>query len=82
MTAAATTITLELPRGVAESEARLSYAIGLFSEGKVSLGKASELSGISKAEFMLALSRRGIPVCNYDPEEIAQEREVLRRHLG
>ena len=44
------------------SEYRLRRAIREYVEGKVSLGKASEIAGVSKRKFMVILEDLGIPL--------------------
>jgi predicted HTH domain antitoxin len=72
-------ITLDLPANLSAPEARVIVAVALFAEGKMSLGKAAEISGLPKDEFMRAVGKRGIPVFNQDPEELDQDLEVLSR---
>lgn len=43
-------------------ENRLPIAIRLYEKGKVSLGKASEVAGLSQEDFMEILREKGIPV--------------------
>ena len=42
--------------------ARESAAIKLFSQGKVSLGKASQIAGVNKEDFIRELKNRKIRV--------------------
>ena len=56
-----------------ESEEKLAIAIYLYLRRKVSLGKAAELAEMSKWDFIELLSRLGIPVINYPPEELEDE---------
>jgi prevent-host-death family protein len=51
----------------------------LFSEERLSLGKAARLAGMSPAEFMERLSRLGIPVARPSREELHEEIEALGR---
>ena len=57
----------DIPKAV-----KLYLAIELYREGKISLGKASEIAGISKEEMMKVLSRKGIPI-NYDIEDLKED---------
>jgi predicted HTH domain antitoxin len=41
--------------------------------GKLSLGKAAELAGIDKIDFMKLLSEHKISVYNYPPEELEED---------
>ena len=66
-------LTVELPPEVSEEEARLLLAAKLYEIGRLSLGKAAELAGISKRDFMEFLGRVGIPVFDYPPEDLRDE---------
>ena len=57
----------DIPKAV-----KLYLAIELYREGKISLGKASEIAGISKEEMMEVLSRKGIPI-NYDIDDLKED---------
>ncbi len=52
---------------------RLMAALKMFELGKISAGKAAELSGISKADFFKACHRYKVSVYNYPDEEVAGE---------
>ena len=66
-------MTVELPETVSESDARFLLALQLFEDDRISSGKAAELAGCSKRDFMLKLGERGIPVFDYAPGEIARD---------
>jgi len=51
--------------------------IGLYREGQISSGKAAELLGMTKREFIRLLARKGIPYFDYSPEELAEEFETV-----
>ena len=57
----------DIPKAV-----KLYLAIELYRERKISLGKASEIAGISKEEMMEVLSRKGIPI-NYDIDDLKED---------
>lgn len=63
---------LRLPRDGRRNELMLELALALYARGILSLGKASELAGMSKIELGLLLGRRGIPR-HYGDEELAQD---------
>ncbi len=67
---------LARPRGV-EEELRLLVALELYREGRVSLGKASELAGLSLREFLYELRSRRVSL-NYDLEELEEDMETVR----
>ena len=76
-------VVVEVPTGMLASltEAELSadlratLAVRLFEEGRVSAGRAAQMAGMGKWEFMEELGRRKVPIVNWDEEE-------LRRELG
>ena len=64
---------LELPLNVSTQEARFLLAAKLYEVGRLSLGKAAELSEYSKPTFMELLGKAGIPVFDYPPEDLEKE---------
>jgi predicted HTH domain antitoxin len=52
---------------------RLLAAIAYFQEKKLSLGKAAELAGINRLEFMDILAQKGIVIFDYDESEVDVE---------
>ena len=55
------------------SEMRLADAIHWYSQGVVSQGKAAEIAGVSRAEFLEELFRRKIPAVQVTIEELREE---------
>lgn len=53
----------------------LMAALKMFELGKLSSGKAAELAGISRVEFLEACGRYRVPIFNYSPEELQAEIE-------
>jgi predicted HTH domain antitoxin len=53
-----------------EAEARFLLALKLFELRRVSSGKAAELSGLSKPEFLLKASALKVPVVDLDEEQL------------
>lgn len=47
--------------------------LGLYLERKISSGKAADLMGIRKREFIRLLARKGIPYFDYTVEELDGE---------
>jgi len=75
---------LEIPRDVLDS-ARLSLAdlkvelaLHLYALGRLSIGKAHELAGMSLWEFRQVLGSRRIPP-HYEVEELEQDMATLRQ---
>jgi predicted HTH domain antitoxin len=51
----------------------------LFSEGKISSGKAGKLLGISRLEFIKLLQTRGISFINFTEDELGEEMEAVKK---
>jgi predicted HTH domain antitoxin len=49
------------------------YAMKLFHRGKLTLVQSAELCGLDIYGFMSALSQAGIPVIDYDPQDLEKE---------
>ncbi|NJK91978.1 MAG: UPF0175 family protein [Blastochloris sp.] len=64
---------------VTTDEARLSIALGLFQDGKATLGQSARVAGISVTDFMKELGRRHIPM-NYGPDDFQDDLKTLE-HL-
>jgi predicted HTH domain antitoxin len=63
--------------GFSEKEAEEAIkefsVLGLYLEHKISAGKAAELLGIRKREFIRLMARKGIPYFDYSDEELENE---------
>ena len=60
-------------------EIKLFMAMRLYEMKVLSLGKAAELAGKDKGDFMEALSEHGIDVLRYSKEDLDEEMEFLRK---
>lgn len=78
-------ITLDLPdrlelsyskERIAE-EIKLSYALFLYREGRVSISKAAKICSKNLYDFMSECSKNKIPIINYSVEDFKQELETL-----
>jgi len=56
-----------------EAQIRLMAALKMFELGKLSSGKAAELAGLSRVEFLEMCGRYGVPIFNYSPDELEPE---------
>jgi predicted HTH domain antitoxin len=84
------TIPIELPRDVIhifkvrEKElpkvVRELIAVTLYEEGRISLGKAAELAGVSRWEMSDILAAKRIPI-QYYPEDLDEDIETLKEVL-
>ncbi len=54
-------------------EMRIAAAVKWYELGEVSQGKAAEVAGLSRSDFISALTRYKVSVLQYTSEELAQE---------
>lgn len=54
-------------------EMRIAAAVQWYAQEIVSQGKAAELAGLSRSEFLEELHRRRVPACQVTPGELADE---------
>jgi predicted HTH domain antitoxin len=76
-------LTLQYPDDLAQAvqltpdelaaQVRLMAALKMFELGKLSSGKAAELAGLSRVEFLEACSRYRVSPFNYPGEELEGE---------
>lgn len=59
-----------------EDELKLLAALELYREGRLSLGKAAEMAGLSLREFLYEMRVRGVPL-NYDLEELGEDLKTV-----
>jgi predicted HTH domain antitoxin len=77
------TVTIELPEslliGTGQSrdefvkEAKFLLMAKLFEMGRVSSGKAAEICGMPRIDFLFAVGKMGIPVIQLDEDELKRE---------
>jgi predicted HTH domain antitoxin len=53
--------------------------LSLFVEGRISSGKAGQLLGISRIEFLALLRKHGIAYVDYTEDELADEWQAVAR---
>jgi len=56
-----------------ERELRFLLAVKLFELRRVSGGKAAEVAGMSKVEFLDEVARLGVPTINLEDDQLADE---------
>ena len=64
---------VSLPQADFEREAKILLAAKLFEMGRLSSGKAAELCGMGRVEFLASLQRVGVSMSNLRPEDVADE---------
>ena len=69
------TISIQVPDLVDMDVKEVKFIIAsrLYEQGRLSLGEASEVAGVSKRTFVELLGEYGVSVFNYDPEELKSE---------
>ncbi len=80
-----TTVSIELPETVFSAlrlspkdfvnEMRIAAAVQWYAQQQISQGKAAEIAGLSRAEFIEELFRRKVPACQVTIEELKEEVE-------
>lgn len=64
---------VSMTRNELDQQVRLMAALKMFELGKISSGKAAELAGMSRVEFLEACGRYRVSVFNYSPGELEKE---------
>jgi predicted HTH domain antitoxin len=63
------------------AEAKLDFAIGLYTGRHASMGRASKIAGIAYSAFLQELGRRGICI-NYSTDDLAHDLRLMERVEG
>lgn len=76
------TITINIPDTVDfdDKEALMAIASKLYEKGKLSLGQAAEIVGLSKRSFMEILGTYGVSVFNYPSSDLDQDVENAKSY--
>ena len=69
------TITLNIPDhlGVDQLQLLMLLASQLYEQGKLSLGQAAELAGLSKTTFIELLGKYDVSVFNFPSQELSKD---------
>lgn len=69
------TLTLQVPDSLDLDAAELTMLVAsrLYEEGRLSLGQAAELAGLSKRVFAESLGRYGVSLFNYPASDLARD---------
>jgi predicted HTH domain antitoxin len=73
-------ITIDLPDTlqISETDLRTELAIALLQQQRITLGSASQLTGLHQIEFQRLISDRGICI-HYEIEDLEQDLSRLRQ---
>lgn len=63
-----------------DKEALMAIASRLYEKGKLSVGQAAELVGLSKSAFMEILGNYGVAVFNYPSSDLDRDVENAKGH--
>jgi len=66
-------ISLKETAQTAAQELRMAAAVKLFELGKLSSGRAAQLVGLSRVEFLLALGRYQVSPFSLTPEQLEHD---------
>jgi len=64
-----------------QEEARKILALQFFKERKLSLGKAAELAGMDKNDFVILLGKNQIDIYQYTARELEQEFDAIDKFV-
>ena len=69
------TVTLKLPDTVDldDKDVAMLVAAILYEKGKLSLGQAAEMAGLTKRTFAELLGKYGVSLFNYSPSELSRD---------
>lgn len=76
------TITINIPDTVDfdDKEALMTIASRLYEKGKLSLGQAADLVGLSKSAFMEILGNYGVSIFNYPATDLERDLVNAKSH--
>jgi len=76
------TIKLNIPDRVDldDREAKMLLASRLYEKGKLTLGQAADLVGLSKSTFMELLGDYDVSILNYPPSELDNDINNVRNY--
>ena len=68
-------LTINIPDGLNlnERETKRFLAAKMYESGKLSLGQAADLAGLSKVTFSEILADYNVSIINYPPSDIARD---------
>jgi predicted HTH domain antitoxin len=73
--------TLKVSEDQLDQFIRCSLAVELYREGKLSLGKASELAGLNRWEMIRLLSEKNVPL-DYNARDAEKDLKTLKEAMS
>ncbi len=69
------TLTLNIPDSLDVDNRDLAMLVStkLYEQGKLSLGQAAEVAGVSKRTFVELLGKYGVSIFNYPAEDLSRD---------
>lgn len=69
------TLTLKIPEGfdIEPNDLAIFVASRLYEEGRISLGQAAEMAGLTKRTFAELLGRYNVSIFNYPASDLAKD---------
>lgn len=61
-----------------QKEIRISYALWLYQQSRVTLAKAAQIASVDIYEFMSVCKANQVPTLDISPEDLAQELSELK----
>ncbi len=71
-------LTLNESENELKQNIKISLAIRLYSLQKITIGKAAQISGVSRYEFENILSGHNIPISNLTIDDVLKDSQKLR----
>jgi predicted HTH domain antitoxin len=74
-----TTLTLQIPDSLGEyhNDTKRFIAAKFYESGKLSLGQAADLAGLTKRTFAELLSDYGVSLINYPVSEMLNDADII-----
>jgi predicted HTH domain antitoxin len=72
-------LSLKIPEPELQEQLKVELAVRLYQKRILGFGKARELAGLTKWQFLEKLAKEQIPL-NYDVEELERDLETVRRY--
>lgn len=71
------TLPSDLEQKLDAGQVQLDLAVGMYAAGRVTLGRAAEIAGVTQMQFQRELASRKIPL-HYDRADLAADLQAVR----